>query len=402
MSNREGYNHSGAPVMPEGKTPLEGRVFLPGATLGILGSGQLGRMMAMAAKSLGYRVVVYDAAPNGPACSSADLSITASFHDQQALAQFAAAVDVVTVEFENIPLAALEFLEKSVPVRPSSSVVGICQDRVLEKEFLHAQGIPVAPFRLIFSAAELKAGMRDLAVAAILKTTELGYDGKGQVRILPEDDLESAWARLDSPRAVLEQSIPFVSEASVICARSPSGEVACFPIQENIHCNGILDVTIAPAALDPTVAQKAEQMALSITEKLGVVGLMTVEFFVLTDGSFIVNELAPRPHNSGHHTLETVMTSQFTQHIRAICGLPLGSVKMRSPGVMLNLLGDLWRGGEPDWAVLLREEDLFLHLYGKSEAKLGRKMGHFTLLGADDALRERALHLRTAIITHSV
>ncbi len=389
-------------MVSEGKIPSGGTVFLPGATLGILGSGQLGRMMAMAAKNLGYQVVVYAASPDDPACSSADLSIIAPFHDQQALARFATAVDVATVEFENIPVEALEFLERRVLVRPSSSVVRICQDRVLEKEFLHRQGIPVVSFRGVSSAAELETGMADLGVSAILKTTALGYDGKGQIRISPGDDLEASWARLASPHAVLEQSISFVSEASVICARSPSGEIACFPIQENIHCNGILDVTIAPASLDPVVANKAEKIAVSITKKLGVVGLMTVEFFVLADGSLIVNELAPRPHNSGHHTLETVMTSQFAQHIRAICGLPLGTVEMRSPGVMLNLLGDLWREGEPDWELLLREPNLFLHLYGKSGAKAGRKMGHFTLLGAGDPLRKRALHLRTAIVDHSI
>ena len=348
----------------------------------------------MAAKSLGYRIVVYDASPDGPACSCSDRAITAPFDDREALARFASEVDVVTVEFENIPIVALEFLETLVPVRPSSSVVRICQDRVREKEFLRNNGFAVAPFHLVTSAEELEAGMARLGAASILKTAALGYDGKGQLRLSPGDDLQKAWAELNSPCAVLEERISFASEVSVISARSPSGESRCFPAQENIHRNGILDVTIAPAPLDAAVTARAEEIAAAIAVKLGVVGLITVEFFVLSDGSLMVNELAPRPHNSGHHTLETAMTSQFAQHIRAVCGLPLGSVELRSPGVMMNLLGDLWQGGEPDWGLLLREPELFLHLYGKSEAKAGRKMGHFTLLGAGDAAQERARFLR--------
>ncbi|MCE9541936.1 MAG: 5-(carboxyamino)imidazole ribonucleotide synthase [Verrucomicrobia bacterium] len=400
MSKIEGSNDNRASAASEGKFPP---VFLPGATIGILGGGQLGQMSAMAAKSLGYKVAVYDESPGGPACSSADLVFTAPFDDLAELARFAAAVDLATVEFENIPVGALEFLEVKVPVRPSATVVRTCQDRVLEKEFLSGNGFPVVPFRVITSAAELASGLSALNAPSILKTAALGYDGKGQISLTPGDDAEDAWVRLGAPRAVLEQRIAFASEVSVICARTPRGETRCFPVQTNVHHGGILDVTSVPAEVEPAVADKAQAITSAIAGKLGVVGLITAEFFVLpaseNGGGLIVNELAPRPHNSGHHSMETTVTSQFAQHIRAVCGLPLGPVELRSPGVMINLLGDLWQGGEPDWELLLREPRLFLHLYGKCDPKAGRKMGHFTLLGeAPDSIRRRALELRGQMI----
>ena len=398
MSNSEAEKSNGAQSAPEGKFPQAPGPLLPGATIGILGSGQLGRMSAMAAKSMGYGVVIYDEVKDGPASSCADLTIVAPFDDHDALDRFAMNTDVVTVEFENIPVEALQYLETRVPVRPSSSVVRICQDRVLEKEFLRNNGFPVAPFRVITSAAELATGIAELNAPSILKTAALGYDGKGQISLSPGDNTEVIWAMLGSPRAVLEQRISFDSEASVICARSVNGETSCFPVQANIHRNGILDVTLAPAPLEEAVSAKAREIATAITAKLGAIGLITVELFVLPDGSLMVNELAPRPHNSGHHTLETSMTSQFAQHVRAVCGLPLGRVELRSPGVMINLLGDLWSGGEPDWELLLREPGLFLHLYGKNGAKPGRKMGHATLLGEIGAASDRALLLRDRIV----
>lgn len=398
MSNSEAEKSNGGQSAPEGKFPQAPGPILPGATIGILGSGQLGRMSAMAAKSMGYAVVIFDEVKDGPASSCADLTIVAPFDDHDALDRFAMNTDVVTVEFENIPVEALQYLETRVPVRPSSSVVRICQDRVLEKEFLRNNGFPVAPFRVITSAAELAAGIAELNAPSILKTAALGYDGKGQISLSPGDNTEVIWAMLGSPRAVLEQRISFDSEASVICARSANGETSCFPVQANIHRNGILDVTLAPAALDEAVSAKAREIATAITAKLGAIGLITVELFVLPDVSLMVNELAPRPHNSGHHTLETSMTSQFAQHVRAVCGLPLGPVELRSPGVMINLLGDLWSGGEPDWELLLREPGLFLHLYGKNGAKPGRKMGHATLLGEVGAASDRALLLRDRIV----
>ncbi|KAB2640962.1 MAG: 5-(carboxyamino)imidazole ribonucleotide synthase [Verrucomicrobia bacterium] len=400
MRKSEAIIDNGQGVTPKEKTPSITGAFLPGATLGILGSGQLGRMSAMAAKSLGYRVVVYDETPEGPAVSCADLAITASFNDPVALVRFASEVDVVTVEFENIPVSVLEFLEKRKPVRPSSRVVLICQDRIREKEFLLSVGIAVAPFRAITSALQLKKALAALGGDSILKTAALGYDGKGQISLKPGNDVTAAWEQLSAPLAVLEQKIAFQSEASVICARSVSGESLCFPVQTNVHRDGILDVTTVPANLPESVASKARAIASDIAEKLGVIGLITVEFFVLADGSLLVNELAPRPHNSGHHTLETTMTSQFAQHIRAVCGLPLGPVMLRSPGVMINLLGDLWKAGQPDWKLLLRESGIFLHLYGKKGAKPGRKMGHFTLLGEGATVRDRAIGLRT-LLSHS-
>jgi len=400
MIKIEGDNTNGAPAPSEGKSPDPGAIFLPGATIGILGSGQLGRMSAMAAKSLGYRVAVLDEVADGPACSCADLSFTASFDDLDALARFAEAVNVVTVEFENIPVGALEFLETRVPVRPSASVVRTCQDRVLEKEFLQNKGFPVAPFRVINSTEELASAVCELNAPSILKTAVFGYDGKGQISLKPGDDAASAWKQLAAPRAVLEKRIAFVSEASVICARTSVGETLCFPVQANVHRNGILDVTTIPAQLDPGVLTKAQEITSAIAAKLNVVGLITAEFFVMENGNLIVNELAPRPHNSGHHTLETTLTSQFAQHIRAVCGLPLGPVELRSSGVMMNLLGNLWQSRDPDWELLLREPGLFLHLYGKREPKAGRKMGHFTLLSSQSSLptaRKRAIELRELI-----
>jgi len=394
MSKSEEEHASGQAALPEGKTP----VFPPGSAIGILGSGQLGRMSAIAAKAMGYKVIIFDTVKDGPATSCADLTIVAPFDDTDALGRFAMTIDVATVEFENIPVEALEFLEERVPVHPSSFVVQICQDRVLEKEFLRDQGFPVALFRVVTSASELAEALGELAAPSILKTAVLGYDGKGQISVSPGDDAEVVWAMLGAPRAVLEKRISFDSEASVICARSANGETACFPVQANVHRNGILDTTVAPAPLPSEVCERARVVATGIAEKLGVIGLITVELFVLPDGSLVVNELAPRPHNSGHHTLETAMTSQFSQHVRAVCGLPLGPVDLRSPGVMVNLLGDLWSGGEPDWAVLLREPGCFLHLYGKEEAKPGRKMGHTTLLGTAPEAVDKALKLRDRVI----
>jgi 5-(carboxyamino)imidazole ribonucleotide synthase len=398
MSTIKAVHDNARPASPEGKTPS---VVPPGSTIGILGGGQLGRMSAMAAKSMGYRVAVYDPTPDGPAFSCADAVFCNLFDDREALGRFAGAVDVVTVEFENIPVSALEFLESRVPVRPSSSVVRICQNRVLEKEFLQGNGFPVAPFRVITTAQELASGLAQLDAPCILKTAVLGYDGKGQVSLGPGDDTEAAWRSLSVPRAVLERRIEFTSEASVICARSSGGETGCFPVQANIHRHGILDVTAVPAGLAPGTEARAMELTSAIAASIGAVGLLTAEFFVMGNGDLVVNELAPRPHNSGHHTIETTLTSQFAQHVRAVCGLPLGSVELRCPGVMVNLLGDLWLEGDPDWSPLHKEPGLFLHLYGKRSAKAGRKMGHFTLLRNDrpDLAEtvQRAVTLRSAL-----
>ncbi|MFI0347628.1 MAG: 5-(carboxyamino)imidazole ribonucleotide synthase [Chthoniobacterales bacterium] len=349
--------------------------------IGILGSGQLGLMMARAAKKLDLKTIVYDSSADGPATLEADVSIVAPFDDKDALDRFAAAVDIITLEFENIPTGTLEHLAAQRPLYPAPGVVRICQDRLLEKEFLRSHGFPLAPFYVVTSAEELSQAMQRLNSPAILKTATLGYDGKGQIPLQPGDDYLTIWAMLKTNRAVLEKKIDFIGEASIICARSGSGEIACFPLQENIHRHGILDISIIPSRFGKDTEERAKTVGRAITQTLGVVGLLAVELFVLADGSLMVNELAPRPHNSGHHTLDSSTTSQFEQIIRAICGWPLGSPALEKPAVMVNLLGDLWAEGEPDWDFLQRDSNVSLHLYGKKIAKPGRKMGHFTITG---------------------
>jgi 5-(carboxyamino)imidazole ribonucleotide synthase len=378
----EDHEHKISSLSPA--LPLEPLV--PGSCIGILGSGQLGMMMAQAAQRLGYRVCVFDKTADGPASSVADEMITGSFDDHDALQRFAQRVDVITLEFENIPVAALQELALLKPVYPKPEVVHICQDRILEKEFLRAHGFPVAPFKVITSKEELEKALHFFNAPCILKTATLGYDGKGQSPLEPGDDCAAAWDALKTLRAVLEKKISFVNEASIITARSLQGEVLSFPMQENHHRHGILDITITSPCF-PGEAP-GEALGTAIAEALGVVGLITVELFLLADGTFLVNELAPRPHNSGHHSLESSKTSQFEQVIRAVVGLPLGSTELVSEAVMVNLLGDLWQAGEPHWDLLLAEPHLHLHLYGKKEAMPGRKMGHFTLVGDE---REKLL-----------
>lgn len=375
------YNR--APMMSQHESSI---VKIQPLVLGILGSGQLGQMMAGAAKKIGCRTIVYDAFPGGPAAAVADELMVASFEDEKALATFAAKVDLITLEFENIPAATLTLLSQLKPVYPSAQVVGICQDRILEKEFLSAQHIPVAPFCVVKSLEELAQAVTVLQGETILKTAMLGYDGKGQVGIpagASGEELQRAWNLLQTERAVLEKKIAFQAEGSVIVARSVSGEVAVFPPQENEHLHGILHLSRAPARFSRAVLEQAEYLGKKIAEALDVRGLITIEFFVLPDETLVVNELAPRPHNSGHHTLESSITSQFEQAIRAVIGWPLGSPQLLTPAIMLNLLGDLWQEGEPDWKPFLGEADIALHLYGKKEAKPGRKMGHVTFTGEE-------------------
>lgn len=353
-------------------------------TLGFLGSGQLGQMMAMAAKKMGHRVIVYDVFSGGPAASVADEMIVAPFDDKAAMKKFAERVDVITLEFENIPAASLEFLATLRPLHPSPRVLRICQDRILEKEFLQSHGFPVAPLRVVTSTEELVTAVHELKSDGILKTATLGYDGKGQVSIAATAsvaELQEVWRALRAERAVLEKRIGFCAEGSVIVARSTSGEISSFPPQENSHVKGILDVSRAPARFSKKVLNEVETLGREIAGALEIVGLITVEFFVLSNDEIIINELAPRPHNSGHHTIESSKTSQFEQIVRAVIGAPLGSTELVKPAVMLNLLGDLWQTGEPDWKTFLGRPDIFLHLYGKKEAKPGRKMGHVTFTG---------------------
>lgn len=361
--------------------PAEGfRPVLPGATIGLIGGGQLGRMFAIAARRMGYRVHTLEPAPDSPAGQVSDREFTAAYDDIQALEEFARSVDVITFEFENIPAASLERVAALRPVYPRPEVLHICQNRAREKEFLRSRHFPVADYRVVNSAAEAAAEAAAMGFPCVLKTADFGYDGKGQSKLESAAEAAEAWARLAAPRAVVEEWVDFRCEISVVCARDTSGRVECFPASENLHRNHILHRSIVPARIDPSTAREAELLAVRIVRALDVVGLLAVEFFVRRDGTLVVNELAPRPHNSGHFSFDACLTSQFEQQLRAVCGLPLGSPQLLSPVVMVNLLGDAWAEGEPDWAALLSDPDVKLHLYGKSETRPGRKMGHFCVL----------------------
>ena len=360
----------------------------PGGIVGILGGGQLGRMLAIAARRMGYRVHAYEPQLDCPAGQICDVEVNAPYTDSTSLRAFAEGVDVISFEFENIPRSAVEAVEALRPVRPRGEVLHICQNREREKTFLQANGFPCAPFRVVDSGEALSTALAEIGTPAVLKTADFGYDGKGQVKLTGEVDAEAVWSKFGAPRGVLEKWIPFQAELSVVCARGLDSTIAAFPASENIHTNHILDLSIVPARFSAAVLQKAESLASEITRKLDVVGLLAVEFFLTTDGELLVNELAPRPHNSGHFTFDACVTSQFEQQLRAVCGLPLGSPELLRPVVMWNILGDLWKNGTPDWTAVLRDPRAKLHLYGKSEARPGRKMGHVCLMAEtiDEAL----------------
>jgi 5-(carboxyamino)imidazole ribonucleotide synthase len=373
---------------------------LPGATIGIVGGGQLGLMTALAARPLGYRVWVLDPERECPAAGAADRHIAARYDDAQALEELARGCDVVTFEFENVPASGLERLAQLVPVRPSPAVLATCRHRELEKNFLAKSGFPVVAHRFASSAQELEEAAEALGTPAVAKAVELGYDGKGQSRVESPDDARRVFDAIGAPRVVLERFVPFDAELSVVTARGPDGSHATFPITRNDHAKHVLDVTCAPSGFSADVERRARAMAIAIAEALDVVGLVTVEMFLVGE-DLIVNELAPRPHNSGHHTLESCVTSQFEQHVRAVCGLPLGDTSLRSPAAMVNLLGDLWSSGEPDWTRVLATPNAHLHLYGKRVARPGRKMGHVTVLDADAARAVRiARELRASLAPH--
>lgn len=366
------------------------RNFLPpGSTIGMVGGGQLGRMFALEARKLGYRVVVFDPEKDCPAGPVSDAEINGRWQNEDAVRRFAGCIDVATYEFENIPVATLEIIEKYVPVHPPPKALHICQNREREKLFLRENQIPCAPFWIINSAEDLAGALSELNGAGVLKTADFGYDGRGQMRVRSSDDARSVWKNFGGQRAVLEAWVEFTHELSVVCARGMDHGMAVFPVAENRHTNHILDFTIVPARVPEDVKQAAIEIAKRIADALDVVGLIAAEFFLKPDGQVIVNELAPRPHNSGHFSLDACVTSQFEQQVRAVCGLPLGSTELLHPVVMWNLLGGLWSKGDPDWSVVLSEPDVKLHLYGKREARPGRKMGHICVPGpsADDALR---------------
>lgn len=370
---------------------------LPGATLGVIGGGQLGRMFTLAARRMGYRVTVLAPEDDTPAGQIAYQEIRAPYEDLDAVRRFASSVSVVTFEFENVPAGTAMAASEHAPVRPAGSLLHTTQHRRREKESLRAAGVPTVPFAAVESEAELAAAVAAIGTPAILKTAAWGYDGKGQVRVTRATEASAAWERLDRAPAVLEAVASFEREISVVGARGVDGAVALYDPVENTHVHHILDLSVAPAELPATVAARAQEIVRTLLEAWDVVGVVCVELFVMPGGELVVNEVAPRPHNSGHLTLDAHVTSQFEQQVRAVCALPLGSTAALAPSAMANLLGDLWEGGDPDWAAALAVPGVALHLYGKLEARPGRKMGHLTALGATAAeARERVLRARAA------
>ena len=357
----------------------------PGATIGMLGGGQLGRMFTTVARTMGYRVVVLDPDPASPAGGLADEHIEADYRDEQALRRMGERCAVVTTEFENIPADTLRRLARWTRVCPHGDAVEKTQNRIREKRFIRETGLATAPFAVIESVADIDRLPADFVFPAILKIAEFGYDGKGQIVVGSPDEVRTAFARLEEAACVLEQRIELALEVSVVLARGVDGRVSVFPVAENEHRNGILHRSTVPAALDEALQRQAQDQAVALAEALDYQGVMAVEFFVERGGRLLVNEIAPRTHNSGHYSIDACITSQFEQQLRAICGLPFGATTLLSPVVMVNLLGDLWAAGDPDWAGLLAHPEVKLHLYGKAEPRPGRKMGHFCWLGADAA-----------------
>ncbi len=365
------------------------KLILPGSAIGVLGSGQLGRMFAIAARRMGYRVHTLSPDEDTPTGQVADLEINAPYEDLDAIAKFAAGVSVVTFEFENVPAATAAAAERCAPVRPAGHILHTTQHRLREKTFLAGAGLPVTAFRRVTSFSELAPAARAVGLPAILKTADFGYDGKGQHRIASPADFAAAWKTVAERESVLEAFVDFDRELSVVAARGENGEFIHYGAIENEHRNGILNVSLAPARVAESVVKQAVDIARTVLETLEVVGVLCVEFFVTKDGRLLINELAPRPHNSGHFTFDANVTSQFEQQLRAVCGLPLGSPAQLCPAAMINLLGDIWSEGEPDWASATTVPNVKLHLYGKLAPRSGRKMGHLTALAdsVDVALR---------------
>jgi 5-(carboxyamino)imidazole ribonucleotide synthase len=358
------------------------RQYLPGATVGLMGSGQLGRMFAIAARRMGYRIHVFSPERDTPAGQFADKEVTAAYENESAVRDFAKGLDLLTFEFENIPRQTVDWCAAECEVRPAGLILHIAQNRLREKDFLSAAGLPVAAYRPVHSAQELHAAVREIKTPAILKSAAFGYDGKGQRLITETDLIEEIWRDRPGDELILERAIDFEKEVSVIVARGPDGSMKTFPVCENIHRDHILDITVVPARISPKVEKSAADLARTMSEKMALIGLLAVEMFLQRDGSLLVNELAPRPHNSGHWTIEGCATSQFEQHLRAVCGLPLGSTGILQPSAMANLLGDLWQAGEPNWAAALGIGGVHLHLYGKHHPRPRRKMGHLTALAS--------------------
>ena len=374
-------------------------MILPGSTIGVLGGGQLGRMFAIGARRLGYRVHTLAPDHDTPTGQIADVEINASYDDMDAVRAFAQAVDVVTFEFENVSAEAVAEAERHAIVRPNGRSLAVAQHRLKEKSFLVEHGLPVAPFAAVRNDRDLAAAAGIAGCPSILKTATSGYDGKGQIKVDTPADLGAAWDALGRRDAVLEAFVDLDREISVIGARGVGGEWSHFGPIENAHVRHILDVSVTPASVPDVTATLAVDAVRRIMEALDFVGILCVEFFIARDGRLLVNELAPRPHNSGHLTFDACRTSQFEQQLRAVCGLPLGSPDMLQPAAaMANLLGDLWEDGEPNWAAALALPDIKLHLYGKSAPRPGRKMGHLTVLAASpEEAKQRVLQARRTL-----
>lgn len=398
--------------MKESKDPVLATPVLPGGTIGVMGGGQLGRMLGARAREMGYRIHVLDPTNDCPAAQLADLQFTAAYDDSYVAKKFAESVDVVTFEFENVPAHILKLIADITPVYPSPDVLYTTRHRGREKHFLAEHGLPLAEFEVCHSAEEVHAAMTRLGAdgrRCVLKTAELGYDGKGQTILASPDDAANAWAAIDAPEGVLEGFVDFDYEASVIVARGRQGEVRTYPMTRNDHTNHILDITTAPAGVKPATTTAATDIAVRIAKAIDLVGVMCVELFVLATAdetepdTLIVNELAPRPHNSGHWTIDAAATDQFEQQLRAVCGLPLGDPGAMRPAAMANLLGDHWfdEAGQPravPWDQALCMPDVRLHLYGKHEPRRGRKMGHLTALAATpQKARDRVIAARAAL-----
>ena len=361
---------------------MSSHIILPPAMLGMLGGGQLGRFFVIAAHEMGYRVTVLDPDKNSPAGKIADVHLCADYDDAAALKTMAETCQAITTEFENVPASTLETLAQTRTVRPSAKAVSIAQHRVLEKQFIRDAGIPVAPFVVVNAASDLPADTNAI-YPAILKVARFGYDGKGQARVANHAQAQAAFEAFKGEQSVLEKMLSLDYEVSVVLARDAQGNVAPYPLAENSHLNGILDVSIVPARAPKATQDQARQLAIRIAEKLEYVGVLAVEFFVSND-ELLANEMAPRPHNSGHYTIDANVTNQFEQQLRALVGLPLGDSRLHSQAVMVNILGDIWKNGtEPAWDKVFARPELKLHLYGKHEPRPGRKMGHYTVIGAD-------------------
>lgn len=374
------------------------RIIPPGSAVGVLGSGQLGRMFAIAARRMGYRVHTFSPDADTPTGQVADVEVRASYDDLDEVREFASRVKVVTFEFENVPAATAAAAAERAPVRPRGEVLHTTQNRLREKRFLERHGFPCAPFRAVSSSAEAVSAARELGVPAVFKTAGFGYDGKGQRMAGSPEEVSAAWAAVAPAEAVLEGFVDFECELSVVAARGLDGSFAHYGAVKNDHANHILDVTTAPAPLPEKVGREAVEITRGVLEALDVTGVLCVEFFLTRDGSLLINELAPRPHNSGHFTFDACVTSQFEQQLRAVCGLPLGSTELLRPAAMANLLGDLWARGEPDWAAACAIPEVKLHLYGKLEARPGRKMGHLTAMASTgEAAAQLAVRARKAL-----